>query len=189
MCRFICVTSYFDVILCPSSHQILATPLLITSFFLVRVLAMALCLSVSVTSRSSIETAEPIDRARFVAWEPPSTYLILCKKEIRVSPKIRVLPSGTLFQTPDFKKFAWAYRSSKRVIDLARERRTRSESDKLGRRRSKKLTVPPSSDARPLVYHSNHQTLSTAQFRRACQLVTADSCRQLRNCVALFNRN
>ena len=28
-----------------------------------------------------------------------------------------------------------------------------------------KLTVPPSSDARPLVYHSNHQALSTAQFR------------------------
>ena len=145
--------------------------------------------SVCVCHKSEFYRNGWTNRARFVAWEPPSTYLILCKKEIRVSPKIRVLPSGTLFQTPDFKKFAWAYRSSKRVIDLARERRTRSESDKLGRRRSKKLTVPPSSDARPLVYYSNHQALSTAQFRRACQLVTADSCRQLRNGVALFNRN
>jgi len=34
----------------------------------------------------------------------------------------------------------------------------------------------PSSDARPLVYHSNHQALSTAQFNRAGQLATADTC-------------
>jgi len=36
----------------------------------------------------------------------------------------------------------------------------------------------PSSDARPLVYHSNHQALSTVQFRRAGQLATADTCRK-----------
>ena len=34
--------------------------------------------------------------------------------------------------------------------------------EKLDRRRSAKLTIPPSSDARPLVYHSNQQALSTA---------------------------
>ena len=39
--------------------------------------------------------------------------------EIRVSPKIRVLSSGTLSQTPDLENFASAYRSSKPVIDLA----------------------------------------------------------------------
>ena len=75
------------------------------------------------------------------------------------------------------------------VLSTLHEKDGRSERDKLDSRRSTKFTVPPSSDARPLVYHSNHQALSTAQFRRACQLVTADSCRQLRNGVALFNRN
>ena len=30
---------------------------------------------------------------------------ILCYKEVRVSPKLRLLPSGTLFQTLDFRKF------------------------------------------------------------------------------------
>ena len=67
-------------------------------------------------------------------------------------------------------------RSSKRVIDLAGRRWRRAERDKLGRRRSTKLTIPPSSDARPLVYHSNHQALFTAQFRRAGQLATTDTC-------------
>jgi len=52
--------------------------------------------------------------------------------------------------------------------------RRRSERDKLDRRRSTKLTVPPSSDARPLVYHSDRQALSTARFRRAGRLATAD---------------
>jgi len=51
-----------------------------------------------------------------------------------------------------------------------------SEHDKLNRRRSTKLTIPPSSDARPLVYHSNHQALSRARFRRAGQLATTDTC-------------
>jgi len=36
--------------------------------------------------------------------------------------------------------------------------------------------MPPSSDARPLVYHSNDQALSTPKFRRAGQLATADTC-------------
>jgi len=52
----------------------------------------------------------------------------------------------------------------------------RSERDKLDRLRLAKLTTLSSSDARPLVYHSNHQALSTAQFRRAGQLATADTC-------------
>ena len=55
----------------------------------------------------------------------------------------------------------------------------RSERDKLDRRRSTKLTLPPSSDARPLVYHSNHQAVSTAQFHRAGQLATVDTCNNL----------
>ena len=50
---------------------------------------------------------------------------VLHCKEIQVPPgKIRVLPSGTLLQTPDLENIATAYRSSKRAIDLARERWT-----------------------------------------------------------------
>jgi len=53
----------------------------------------------------------------FLVWELPSTYPALCEKEILVSLKIRVLPSGTLSQTPDLENFATAYRSLKHVID------------------------------------------------------------------------
>ena len=52
----------------------------------------------------------------------------------------------------------------------------RSQCDKLDCRRSAKLTIPPSCDARPLVYHTDHQALSTTLFRRAGPLATADTC-------------
>jgi len=97
------------------------------------------------------------------------------KKKFWYLQKITVLLSRTLSQTPDLQNFASAYRSSKRVIDLAWQGGC-SERDKLDRRRSAKLTVPPSSDARPLVYHSSHQALSTAQFSCAGPLATAASC-------------
>ena len=48
--------------------------------------------------------------------------------------------------------------------------------NQLDGRRSTRLTIPPSSDARPLVYDSNHQALSTARFRCAGLLATADTC-------------
>jgi len=51
------------------------------------------------------------NRAGF-GTELPSTYHTLCYEEIWVSPKIRVLLSGTLFQTPDLENFATASRSS-----------------------------------------------------------------------------
>ena len=57
----------------------------------------------------------------FLARTLIPTYPKLCYKKIQVSTKIKVLPSGTLPKTPDFENFASAYRSSKRVIDLARE--------------------------------------------------------------------
>ena len=83
-------------------------------------LAMGLCLSV--TSRSSSETGEQIGLV--LARELHSTYPTLCYKEIHVSSKIRVLLSGILLQTLDLANFATAHRSSKRVINLARERWT-----------------------------------------------------------------
>jgi len=50
------------------------------------------------------------NRAVFFGMGLPSTYPILCCKEIWVSSKPWVLPSGTLSQTPDFN-FATASRS------------------------------------------------------------------------------
>jgi len=45
-------------------------------------------------------------------WELPSTYPTMHQKEIRVFPKIKALPSGTLSQTLDFENFASLYRLS-----------------------------------------------------------------------------
>jgi len=64
-----------------------------------------------------------------------------------------------LLKTPDLENFASTYINRRKVhINLARR------SDKSDRRRSTKVTIP---DARPLVYHSDRQALSTARFRRA----------------------
>jgi len=57
-----------------------------------------------------------------MAWGLPSIYPTVCNKEIQVPSKIWVLPSGTLLRTMGFENFATAYRSSKRVINLAGER-------------------------------------------------------------------
>jgi len=99
--------------------------------------------------------------------------------EIRVTRKNKGTSHGTLTQTPDLENFASVYRSSKRVINLVRSH----ERDKLDRRRSTELTIPPSSDARPLVYHGNHQALSTARFRREGLLATASTCRCINKTV------
>jgi len=50
--------------------------------------------------------------AGFLARELPLTYPKLCYKKIRVSPKIRALPAGTLPQIPDVENFATASRWS-----------------------------------------------------------------------------
>ena len=71
------------------------------------------------------------------------------------------------------------YIDRRNALSTLLEKGGRSQRDKLDRRRSTKLIVPfnSSSDARPLdYYHSNYQALSTAQFRRAGQLATADTC-------------
>ena len=59
------------------------------------------------------------------------------------------------------------------VIDLARHG-GRSERDKRDLRRSAKLTIPPSSDARSIA--GDRQALSTARDCRTGQLATADTC-------------
>jgi len=48
----------------------------------------------------------------------------------------------------------------------------------MDRRRSTKLTIPPSSDSRPLQFITcDRQALSTARYSRAGQLATADTCK------------
>jgi len=74
-----------------------------------QVLAMALC-------RSSVKTDERIELG--ASFHPSYTVL----KGNSVSPKIRVLPSGTSFQITDLEDFVSVYRLLKRVIDIARER-------------------------------------------------------------------
>jgi len=59
-------------------------------------MALCLCLSVTVTSRCSVETVERIWLV--LAWGLLSTYRTLCCKETQVPSKIRVLPSGILLQ-------------------------------------------------------------------------------------------
>ena len=59
--------------------------------------------SVSVTSQCSIKTAERIGLV--LAWELPSTYPILCYKEIQVPSKMRLFPSWTLLPYSGLRKF------------------------------------------------------------------------------------
>jgi len=75
-----------------------------------RVLAMTLCPCLSVTSRCSIET-DGQDNLVFgmgASFDQSNTVF----KDIQLSPKIRVLPSGSLFQTLGIENFVMAYRSS-----------------------------------------------------------------------------
>jgi len=67
--------------------------------------ALCLCLSqVGVLSKSLNESSW------FLTRELPSTYPTLYSQEIRVSPKIRALPSGTSPKTLDLENFATASR-------------------------------------------------------------------------------
>ena len=62
-------------------------------------LCVSLYVCLSVTSRYCVETTRRIELV--LAWELLLTHAKLCCKEIRVPPKIMVLPSGTFPQTLD----------------------------------------------------------------------------------------
>ena len=80
--------------------------------------SVCLCVCPSVTSRCSVETDERIELGFCTGASIHLSYTVV--KVIRLSPKLRVLFSGTQTQTPDLENFATAHRSSKRVIDQAR---------------------------------------------------------------------
>ena len=101
------------------------------------VLAMALCPclpQVGVLSKW-------MDRIIWLlAWGLLSTSPTPCFKEIQVSTKTTVLPSGTFFQTPHTENFASAYRSSN-VLSAWLKKGGCSQRDKLDRRQSAELTI------------------------------------------------
>jgi len=82
---------------------------------------MVLCLSV--TSWSSVGKAEHMELVLRMGASLSSTYHTLCYREIWVSPKIMVLPSGTLSQTLVFENsfgvsiVETCYRISSRKVD------------------------------------------------------------------------
>ena len=86
------------------------------------VLAVALCLCVllSITSRwCSVETHGRIELV--FSLDTFSTYSTLRCKEIRVSRKIRVLPSLNFFLNSGLGNLITVCRSSEHVTNLARE--------------------------------------------------------------------
>jgi len=64
-------------------------------------LCPSVCLCLSVTSRSSVKTVERIELVFGMGGFFHISYTVL--KEIQVSLKIRVLPSGTFSYTPDLE--------------------------------------------------------------------------------------
>ena len=75
------------------------------------VYAMALCLCLSVClclSEVGVLLKWLNGLSGFLTWRLPSTYPTLCYKEIVLTPKIRVLPSGTLSKMLDLEIFITA---------------------------------------------------------------------------------
>jgi len=135
---------------------------------------VSVCVCLSVTSRGVL--SKWLDGSSwFLARELPSTCHTLCFKEIQVSGKIRYFPLE-VFLKLGFKHFATAYRSSNVLPTSSIEKGGRSHRDKSDRRWSTKLTIPrtPTLD-RCSLSHGDHEALSTARFRRAGQLTTADT--------------
>jgi len=107
---------------------------------------MALCLSVCM-SQVGVLSKRLNESSWFLAWELSSTYSAQRYKEIRVPSKIKVLPSGTLLQTLDLRKFCHGISIGKTRYQLSSTKvHGRPERDKLDRRRSTKLTILPTLD-------------------------------------------
>ena len=113
---------------------------------LARVLAMALCLSVSVTSRCSIEMSERIGLFWHGSFLRPILHYVI-RKFIYLQ-KTRVLPSGMLLYTLDLRKFRHrisivevCYQLSSRKVDAH---------SVINWTVVAKLIIPSSSDAQPL---------------------------------------
>ena len=93
---------------------------------LARILAMALCLSLSVCIcllQVGVLSRRMNESSWVLAWELFSTYPACILRKFGYL-QSKVLSFRALSQTPDLENFATAYRSSKRVINFARQRWT-----------------------------------------------------------------
>jgi len=115
--------------------------------------SLCLCLRLSVTSRSSIETDKQIGLV--LAWELPSTYATLYYKEIRVPPKNKGSSLWNFAHNSRLRKF----RHDRSIVEACYQLSSR----KVDSQSMMNWTV--SSIA--IVYHRNRQALSTARFCRA----------------------
>ena len=82
----------------------------LTARYVSAVYAVVACPSVRL-SQAGVVSKLLDESSWLLALRLLSIHLTLCYKEMWVSPKIRVLPSGTLSRTQDFKNFAAASRS------------------------------------------------------------------------------
>jgi len=144
-------------------------------FFYLRDAKLASCgpVPVSVTSRSSIETDERTELVFGTAASFHLSYTVL-KGNSGIS-KTKVTALWNFVPNSGLQKILLRQIHRRDVFSTKFEKGGRSERDKLNRRRSSRLTIPPSFDSRPLIYHSNRRALSTARFRRAGLLATADT--------------
>jgi len=86
---------------------------------------LSVCLSVCL-SQAGIASKRLDESSCFLVRRLCSTYPTLCYKDIWVSPKIRVLPAGTLSQTPDLETIS--PRQVDRVVNKSRRRHHRRSS-------------------------------------------------------------
>ena len=87
---------------------------MLTRYVLSSCVCLSVCLSVCMSvrlSQAGIVSKRLDESSWFLARRLPSTYPTLCYKEIWVHPKIRLLPCGTLYQTPDVENLATASRT------------------------------------------------------------------------------
>ena len=132
--------------------------------------SVCLCPSLSATSRSFIEQTGRIELVNGTEASFDVSYAVLYGNSVRTSKNKRIS--------------LWNFARNSELLKFHHERSivemycqlclTKVDAQRLiDRRQSAELTMPPSSDSRPLVYHSDRPALSTARFRRAGQLATA----------------
>ena len=104
--------------------------------------------ALTVTSRYSLERDGRIGHGFWHGGFLRPAYTLCCKEIQYLQNKGTSI--WNFFLNSGFRKFRTAYRPSKRACYQLNsiEKGKRSERDKLARRRSAKLTIPPSSDAR-----------------------------------------
>ena len=119
---------------------------------------MSLCLSVCL---SQVGVLSKLMHGSSWVLAQSSACPRLCSNKIQESTKYRYCPVQLCPQLTT-RKLSPRSVDHRSVLSTQLKKGGRSERHKLDRRRSAELTIPPSSDARPLAYHTDRQALSTA---------------------------